>query len=138
MWEIHKFGSVRGIKQSGKVVKMSTRHRNMTNDQIIRAFRVAHKHGLQTIALNMMGLPGETEDMACDTIKLNRIIKPTVSCVSFFYPYKGTALGDRCFEQGLVNESVYSDFSNERRESVLNYTQECKKKLVYYQENWVI
>ena len=25
MWEIHKFGSVRGIKQSGKVVKMSTR-----------------------------------------------------------------------------------------------------------------
>ena len=78
----------------------------------------------------------DDEFMVWDTIKLNRIIKPTVSCVSFFYPYKGTALGDRCFEQGLVNESVYSDFSNERRESVLNYTQEYKKKLVYYQENW--
>src|SRR3989338_8616987 len=32
MWEIHKFGSVRGIKQSGKVVKMSTRqHRSVHN-----------------------------------------------------------------------------------------------------------
>ncbi|MFA5099322.1 MAG: radical SAM protein [Candidatus Omnitrophota bacterium] len=125
-----------GIESGNDFVRKNIMNRDMTNDRIIRAFKTAHKYGLQTNAINMMGLPGETEEMIWDTIKLNRIIKPTVSCVNIFYPYKGTKLGDSCFDQGLVNESLYAGFSNERRETVLNYSPEYKKKLVYYQENW--
>jgi radical SAM superfamily enzyme YgiQ (UPF0313 family) len=86
--------------------------------------------------LNIIGVPGETEDMIWDTIKLNRKIKPTSSGVNIFYPYKGTKLGDDCFKNKMVNEKLYSSFSNERRSSVLEFSEEHKKMLTYFRDNW--
>ncbi|MFA5117983.1 MAG: radical SAM protein [Candidatus Omnitrophota bacterium] len=125
-----------GIESGNDHVRRNIMNRHMTNDQIIKAFEAAHDNHLATIAINMIGLPGETEEMLWDTIRLNRQIKPQMSCVNIFYPYRGTRLGDECFQKGLVNESLYADFSNERRETVLNYPDDYKKKLMYYQENW--
>lgn len=125
-----------GLESGNEFIRADVMNRHMTNEQILNAFDIAHKSGLQTNAINMIGLPGETEEMVWDTIKLNRRIKPTMSCVSIFYPYKGTNLGNYCFEKGLVNESMYSSFSNERRESVLNFPQDYKWKLIYFRENW--
>ena len=82
-------------------------------------------------------MPGETEEMLWDTIKLNRKIKPTWSGCNIFYPYKGTPLGDKCFKENLVDLEKYHDFSNERRQSVLAYDQEWLDKLIYYHSNWI-
>ncbi|MEI6611195.1 MAG: hypothetical protein WCO53_15870 [Deltaproteobacteria bacterium] len=83
-------------------------------------------------------MPGETEEMIWDTIKLNKKIHPTTSGVNIFYPYKGTKLGDECFKKGLVNEELYRKFSKERRESVLNYPEEYKKKLSNIYKDWPV
>jgi len=88
------------------------------------------------MAINMMGLPGETDEMIWDTIRLNRKLKPTFSGVNIFYPYRGTKLGDRCFDEGLVDEQRYRDFSNERRESVLNFPAEHRQRLSDYHRRW--
>jgi hypothetical protein len=74
--------------------------------------------------------------MIWDTIRLNRRVRPTSSGINIFYPYKGTVLGDSCFDKGMVDEEAYLSFSNERRQSVLNYPLDMKKRLVYYHENW--
>ena len=74
--------------------------------------------------------------MLLETIKLNQEIDPTTSGVNIFYPYKGTPLGDKCFKEGLVNIEKYKDFSNERRESVLNYPEDWLEALKYYRSNW--
>jgi hypothetical protein len=76
--------------------------------------------------------------MILDTINLNRRLNPTISGVNIFYPYKGTVLGDKCFKEGLVDEERFQGFSNERRETILKYSEEQKKMLSHYYDNWAI
>ena len=110
--------------------------REMPRDTIIRAFELAKKYGVETYALNVIGVPGETKEMLMDTVKLNCEINPTASGANIFYPYKGTPLGDKSFDDGMVNIEKYNDFSNERRESVLNYSEDWLETLKYYRSNW--
>lgn len=125
-----------GLESGNDYVRNKIMNRHMTNDQIINAFKLAKKYGFETNAINIIGTPGETEEMIWDTIRLNRMVNPTSSGVNIFYPYKGTVLGDYCFKENLVNTELYNDFSKERTETVLNYPQEYKQKLNYYRNNW--
>lgn len=125
-----------GIESGNDYIRNKIMKRNMTREQIVKAFALLQKHKIETNALNIIGTPEETEEMIWDTIKLNREIRPTYSGVNIFYPYKGTELGDRCFNTGLVDEERYESFSLERRESVLNYPLGFRKRLVYYRKNW--
>ena len=125
-----------GIESGNEYIRNTTMNRQMSNEQIAKAFYLARKHGLQTNAINIIGVPGETEEMLKDTIRLNKVLRPTTSGVNIFYPYRGTQLGDYCFDKGLVDEALYSNFSNERRETVLKYPEEYKTRLCYYRENW--
>jgi radical SAM superfamily enzyme YgiQ (UPF0313 family) len=127
-----------GIESGNEYVRNQIMNRKMSNEQILMAFSLAQKYGLETNAINIIGVPGETEEMIWDTIMLNRKVHPTTSGVNIFYPYKGTNLGDECFSKGLVNEEQYQNFSQERRESVLNYSEDYKRKLMYYYKNWPV
>jgi len=127
-----------GIESGNDYVRNHIMNRNMSYSQITNAFELAHKYGLETNAINIIGVPGESEEAIWDTIRLNRRINPTSSGVNIFYPYKGTNLGDYCFKKGLVDENAYSSFSNERRDTVLLYPVVYKKKLSQFYNNWSI
>jgi radical SAM superfamily enzyme YgiQ (UPF0313 family) len=125
-----------GVESGNEYIRNKIMNRGMSNKQIENAFDIIRKYGLETNALNIIGVPGETEEMIWDTIKLNRRIKPTDSGLNIFYPYKGTKLGDYCFEKGLVDEDLYHSFSNERRQTVLQYPEQYKMKISYFRQNW--
>ncbi|MDD5617697.1 MAG: radical SAM protein [Candidatus Omnitrophica bacterium] len=125
-----------GIESGNEYVRNFVMNRQITKEKIIKAFEIVHKYKVETNAINIIGLPHETDEMMWDTIQLNRKVKPTSSGVNIFYPYKGTRLGDYCFEKDMVQETLYNTFSNERRQTVLKYPQEYKRKLYYYRENW--
>ncbi|MFH1995925.1 MAG: radical SAM protein, partial [Candidatus Omnitrophota bacterium] len=125
-----------GIESGNDYIRNDVMRRGMSNEQVIRAFALARSAGIETNAINIIGTPGEDEEMIWDTIRLNRLVRPTTSSVNIFYPYRGTKLGDDCFEKGLVDKNLYGDFSNERRETVLNYPDAYKKKLLHYSRNW--
>ena len=125
-----------GVESGNEYVRNVVMDRAMKRETIINAFKLAKKFGLKTNAINIIGVPGETKEALLDTIRLNQEIDPTTSGVNIFYPYKGTPLGDKCFKDGLVNLEKYKDFSNERRESVLNYDEEWLETLKYYRSNW--
>ena len=110
--------------------------RDMPRETITNAFKLAKKYGIRTNSINIIGVPGETKEMLLETVQLNREINPTTCGVNIFYPYKGTPLGNKCFKEGLINIEKYKDFSNERRESVLNYSKEWLETLKYYRANW--
>jgi len=110
--------------------------RPMSDEAIIEAFDRVASFGIGTTAINMVGLPGETEEMIWQTIRLNRRINPNDTRANVFYPYRGTTLGDMCFENGLVDHTRYSLFSNERRESVLHFPQHYAQKINWYHNNW--
>jgi radical SAM superfamily enzyme YgiQ (UPF0313 family) len=125
-----------GLESGNEYIRNEVMGRNMSQELIIKACDMIADHGMKASTLNIIGAPGETEEMLWDTINLNRRIKPANSGVNIFYPYKGTALGDKCFEEGLVDLERFENFSNERRESVLKYDEEWQKKLVWYHANW--
>jgi radical SAM superfamily enzyme YgiQ (UPF0313 family) len=127
-----------GIESGNDHIRNNVMNRQMTNDQIIKAFSLAKKYRIETNAFNIIGVPGETDKTIWDTINLNRAIKPTTSGINIFYPYRGTELGNYCYKNGLVNESLAKDFSNERRDTILNFPDEFKKKLRNYHENWPV
>lgn len=125
-----------GVESGNEYIRNKVMNRNINTEQIINAFSLAVKYNLETNAINIIGTPGETEEMIWDTIKLNRKLKPASSGVNIFYPYKGTKLGDKCFEQGMVNLEKFEASSSERRESVLNYPDKYKRRLERYQKYW--
>ena len=127
-----------GVESGNEKVRSEIMGRKMSNDEIINAFDLCHQCGLETLAVNIIGVPGESEKEILDTVKLNRRLLPTVSGVNIFYPYAGTELGDKCFKEKLVDTERYLSFSNERRETVLIYSEEYKRTLSYYYDNWEI
>ncbi|HTY53230.1 MAG TPA: radical SAM protein [Methanomicrobiales archaeon] len=127
-----------GVESGNEYIRNEVMNRKMSNEQIIRAFELCHRYGLETNAINIIGIPGETEEMIWDTIRLNRTIRPTTSGVNIFYPYRGTKLGDSCFKESLVDEKKYDEFTSERRETILAYSREFQQRLQYYYRNWDI
>lgn len=125
-----------GVESGNDFVRNKIMKRSMSRDTIVTAFKLVHSYGMETTAVNVIGVPGETEEMLLDTIRLNREIRPTFSGADIFYPYKGTVLGEQCLECGLVTEEMLRSFTNERRETVLGYDEKWKKKLSYYDKNW--
>ena len=125
-----------GVESGDDYVRNEIMKRSMERGTIVEAFKLAKKYNVKTNAINIIGVPGETKEMLMNTVKLNREINPTTSHTNIFYPYKGTPLGDKAFEDGIVNIEAYKDFSNERRASVMAYSDEWLETLKYYKDNW--
>ena len=66
-----------GIESGNEYVRNTIMNRHLSDTQIIRAYGIVHRYGMQSNAINLLGVPGETEEMIWDTIRLNRRIKPS-------------------------------------------------------------
>jgi anaerobic magnesium-protoporphyrin IX monomethyl ester cyclase len=77
---------------------------NISEEQIIEAFRLCKKYDIATGAYNMIGLPFETMPMALETIKLNAVVAPNRVWNPIFTPYPRTDLHRVAAEAGLVPE----------------------------------
>lgn len=125
-----------GVESGSERIRNEIMKRNLSTDVIIKAFDLCRKYKIETCALNIIGCPDETLEEIQMTIKLNRKIKPSASGINIFYPYKGTVLGDQAFSSNLVDEPRYLNFSNERRGTVLRFSEEHEKKLIKIYQNW--
>lgn len=101
-----------GIESGSPRVRKEMLNRHLTDAQIINAFRFARDSGLETASFNMVGIPGETPRDFQDTVRINQQIVPDVAQISIFYPFRGTRLGDLCYEKGYVGKkSQFTYFS---------------------------
>jgi anaerobic magnesium-protoporphyrin IX monomethyl ester cyclase len=99
-YELH-FGLESGNEEMRrKILKRG----NITDEQIIEAFRLCKKYDIATGAYNMIGLPFETMSMALETIKLNAVVTPNRVFNPIFTPYPRTELHRVAAEAGLTPE----------------------------------
>ena len=91
-----------GLESGNEKLRKMVLNRNVSNEQVIRAGEILHRHGIKFCTYNMLGLPNETETEAFETLELNARIKADFPLVTVFHPYPGTLLGDRAMEEGLV------------------------------------
>ena len=108
-----------GIESGSEWLRATILKRRMSNDEIIRAFRLVRRYGLRVYSCNMLGLPGETAEMIQETIELNRVLEPDEFQFSVFYPYPMTELYDQTVGKGMLRkgESLTSYYA---KASILN------------------
>ena len=80
-----------GLESGSDRVRRDVLWRYMTNEQIERTTRLAHKHGLHTSAFIMFGLPNESREEIYETLRLCAKVKMGRFRWAIFYPFPGTA-----------------------------------------------
>lgn len=106
--------------------------RSMKDEQIYETFNILHRYGIKSYCLNMLGLPGETEETFKETIEINRKCKVDYADASIFQPYPGVALTKYARDNGYLDEENES-WGGQYSESVLNFPQKLKDRLHSYQ-----
>ncbi len=91
-----------GVECGDSEIRNGILKRNQSDNQIIKAFRLAREFGIETLSYNMVGIPHETKESIAKTIDLNRVCKPDYVAVSIFNAYKGTELHEQCKEKGWL------------------------------------
>jgi radical SAM superfamily enzyme YgiQ (UPF0313 family) len=99
-----------GIESGNKEIREKILKRFMTNEQIINAIKLCHKHGINVGTYNIIGLPNETISNVLETLKLNVISGADSMHVSIFQPYPNSELYDYCLANNLVDDSEVSTF----------------------------
>jgi radical SAM superfamily enzyme YgiQ (UPF0313 family) len=76
--------------ESGSQRSLDVVNKNITVEQIKKAFRICKKYKIRTFANMMFNFPGETEKDIEETYKLLNEIRPTYSSFAIMTPYPGT------------------------------------------------
>jgi radical SAM superfamily enzyme YgiQ (UPF0313 family) len=99
-----------GVETGNEELRKNVLNRNISNQETINLFDQAKKIGLKTYSFNMIGIPGETKKSIRETIDLNVHLKPDFMQITIFYPYFGTILGDKCLQEGLIENSSLDSY----------------------------
>jgi hypothetical protein len=115
-----------GVESGSEWLRQEVLGRRMTSQKMIDTFQLVHAFGIETGSLNMVGLPYETEQMAEETIQLNKKLKPSRLFATCFQPYPGTKLRELCEENGwLPEDAQFLD----RGESILRLPTMTKEEI---------
>ena len=93
-----------GIESGSRKIREGVLNRKMSNDEIIEAFQAAKKVGIKTVAFNMVGFPGETEEDFLDTVRLNLACEVEDAKMTILTALPGTRLWYECKKEGWLKE----------------------------------
>jgi radical SAM superfamily enzyme YgiQ (UPF0313 family) len=99
-----------GVETGNQAIRQDVLRRQMSDEQIVRAFTCARQAGMITAAYNMVGLPFEDMEKVLDTIKLNARIRANRTFNPIFCPFPNTDLYDIAVREGFCSPKVdYED-----------------------------
>ena len=124
-----------GIENGNDHIRKAVLNRKVSKEQIISAFKILKKYGIQTSSFNMLGVPGETVDTILETIELNKLCEPDSIGVTYFFPYKGTALREFALKKNMITGDEDPNLSNDV--PVLKLPTISQSKIVHYFVNFV-
>ena len=101
-----------GVEHGNEEFRKRVLKRVVSNELMIRNFKILNDVGIPFSVNNVMGFPHETYELAFDTIELNRQIDSADRNAYAFTPFAGTPLRTICNELGYTKESdvVHSIF----------------------------
>ncbi len=83
----------------------------ITDEDCLRAASLLNKYGIKVMTQNILCLPDTTIEDDLATLDLNKRCHPTYAWASIYQPYRGTKLGDYCYEKGIVEQEAGMFFS---------------------------
>ncbi len=97
--------------ESGNNEILKQMHKNITVDQVRRAFQLAREAGLFIVGNFMIGHIGETEASARDTLRLACELDHEYASFAIAIPLPGTEIYDHCLEHNIPLPS-WNDFGS--------------------------
>jgi anaerobic magnesium-protoporphyrin IX monomethyl ester cyclase len=95
-----------GMEHGNESFRRDALLRDYTNASAIKALEIPHQHGVPYTVNNIIGFPGETRELAIDTVELNRQFDADQMGCSIFQPYQGTALRSLAVREGYIGKDT--------------------------------
>ena len=92
-----------GLESGDEEYRRGVLNRKMTNKQVVDACKKIKSYGIMLWTFNMVGMPYETRKQILKTIKLNWQIQPDFASTTVYYPFRGTVMGEVCYDEKLVD-----------------------------------
>jgi radical SAM superfamily enzyme YgiQ (UPF0313 family) len=109
-----------GIEAGNEAYRKNVLKRNVSQKQMLDAFALCRKHGIETSSFNMVGLPDETFENMLETAKINALAKVDIPTVTIFYPFPNTPLYDLCVSKEYSIEYGRKEIYNMAVDSILD------------------
>lgn len=116
-----------GLESGSERIRKEILGRHYSNADILRAVRLAKKHGFRVDMGVMVGMPGESMHDFKRTVECVKQCQPDITSLSIFFPYPGTALHQVCKERGLLDHKLPTE--RERQFAVLDLPGFSKKQI---------
>ena len=106
-----------GIESGNEYMRNTVMLRQQTLDSMFKTGSLLKKYGVKLLTENVIGNPGETFDMAMETLEVNIKLKPNIASASVFAPYPGLKMTQYAIDKGYFDgnfdrlEATYHDKS---------------------------
>jgi len=127
-----------GVEVGNERFRREVLGKKITNEQVIRAFGISKRYGLNSVAFILLGVSGEKRRHILDTMRLCRRIQPTYLTVAVFIPFPGTSLYEMEKKNGNLREIDEASgdkgvaFSGLKRKSVSDFEYSIYAQLLRY------
>ena len=120
-----------GIEAGNDYIRNQIWEKNLSQEDIVRAFSQVREIGLKTGSFNIIGAPYEREENIWETIDLNCLIRPDKLDCTIFMPLSGSKAKRICEEQGWSMRPLDASYFCE---VFLEQPSISPRKLLSYQE----
>ena len=99
-----------GVESGDEHMTREVLRRQLTPDDLRRAFALLREHGIRRWSYSMFGLPTETLPLALRTVRFNAELEPDLALSFVYYPYPGTELRRRCAAAGWLTDREFDHY----------------------------
>ncbi len=93
-----------GIEHGNEPFRREWIKRPVSNEMMIKQFKIVKDSGIPFSVNNIMGFPHETRELAMDTIRFNKYVHSDDRNAYPFTPFHGTPLREECERLGYVKD----------------------------------
>jgi len=101
---------------SDKILKIL--NKGITTDQVKKAFALARKNKIETLAYFMIGSPKETKEDIKKSINLARKLKAEFVHATILTPYPATKLYQQALEKGVIKSDYWREFAKNPKKDI--------------------
>jgi radical SAM superfamily enzyme YgiQ (UPF0313 family) len=95
-----------GLEHGNEEFRRNILNRNMSNELLLKNFKIAEDSDIRVTVNNIIGFPTETRELIFDTINFNRNFSKLYTMVNLFAPYVGTKLRELSEQLGYIDKNT--------------------------------
>jgi len=114
------------VEAGNDIVRSEIMDRKLSKERIIKSFELLRNNGINTFAPGILGIPYTDLSYDLETVELLSKCRPNIAGFGIFMPYPGSALGEYCEKNDLINRANSNEWFGTGDTSVLKCFDESR------------